>query len=222
MMRKLHRIATIVVGVPLLVWTATGFAFTWFDFAAVRGEDDRAPAPAVRAGEVRVGLADVLGRVGGSARAVELRSVRGRATWIVDGKRIDAVDGTVGAALDERQAAAIAQAAHRRQPAVGAVALLTEGRQVTDVEVPVWRVRLDDGHGTDVFVSPATGKVVAWRNDAWRRFDALWSLHVFGFVNRDNPAQLPLRIAGGLALLVSLSGAWILILHYTRRRWRAV
>ena len=99
--------------------------------------------------------------------------------------------------------------------------LLREARQVTDLEVPVWRVRLDDGRGTEVFVSPATGKIAAWRNNAWRRFDALWSLHVFGFVDRDNPAHLPLRIAGGLALLVSLSGAWILAAHYARRRWRA-
>jgi hypothetical protein len=221
-MRKLHRIATVAVGIPLLAWTTTGFLFTWFDFAAVRGEADRVAAPVVRAGDVRVGLADVLERAGGSARSVELRSVGGRATWIVDGKRIDATDGVAGAPLGEREAAVIAVAAHRAHPAVGSIALLTRPGSVTDLELPVWRVRLDDGRGTDVFVSPATGAVVAWRNRAWRRFDALWSLHVFGFVNRDNPAQLPLRIAGGLALLASLSGAWLLVVHYARRRrWQA-
>jgi hypothetical protein len=218
-MRRLHRIATIVVGVPLVVWTATGFAFTWFDFAAVRGAADRVEPPPLSAADVRVPLADAIARAGGgTARAVELRSVGGRATWIVDGKRIDAGDGTVGAALDRDAAAAIARAAHRARPRILDATLITDARRVLDLDVPVWRVRLDDGRGTDVFVSPSTGAIVAWRNDTWRRFDALWSLHVFGFVSRDNPAHLPLRIAGGLALLVSLTGAWILVATYARRR----
>ena len=218
-MRRVHRIATLAVGVPLLMWTATGFAFTWFDFAAVRGAGDRVESPSLQAADVRVGLAEVIGRAGGAVRAVELRSVAGRPTWIVDGRRIDAVDGSAGAALDAQAASAIAQGAHRTRPPVQSVAWLTESRQAADLEMPVWRVRLDDGHGTDVYVSPTSGAIVAWRNRAWRRFDALWSLHVFGFVNRDNPAQLPLRIVAGLALIVAASGAWILGDSW-RRRWR--
>ena len=219
MMRRLHRIATLVVGVPLVVWTVTGFAFTWFDFAAVRGAADRVEAAPLAVADVRVPLAEAVARAGGAAaRAVELRAVGGRPTWVIDGKRIDAVDGSVGAPLDGAAASAIAVAAHRARPAVASVALLTSARQETDVDMPVWRVRLDDGHGTDVLVSPSTGAIVAWRNNAWRRFDALWSLHVWGFVSRDNPAHLPLRIAGAFAFVASLTGAWILFAHYARRR----
>src|SRR5262245_24505229 len=138
-MRRLHRLATLAVGVPLLVWTATGFAFTWFDFGAVRGTADRVDAPPVRAADVRVSLADALGRAGGQARSVELRAVGGRPTWIIDGKRIDAVDGTVGAPLGEAEAAAIAQAAHRARPKVASAALLTVAREAPDLDVPVWR-----------------------------------------------------------------------------------
>src|SRR5256885_723378 len=128
-MRWLHRIVTVAVGVPLVVWTLTGFAFTWFDFTAVRGENDRVPAKPVRAEEVRVSVADVLGRAGGQAREVELRSLGGRATWIVDGKRIDAADGTVGGPLDAEAVAAIAREAHRGQPAATDPTLLSEARQ---------------------------------------------------------------------------------------------
>jgi hypothetical protein len=210
--------AALLVGVPLVVWTVTGFAFTWFDFAAVRGAGDRVEAAPLSVGEVRVSLADAVARAGGQARAVELRSVGGRPTWIVDGRRIDAVDGSAGAPLDGAAAAAIARAAHRARPGVASATLLTSSRQEPDLDLPVWRVRLDDGDGTDVFVSPATGAIVAWRNTTWRRFDALWSLHVWGFVSRDNPAHLPLRIAGALAMLASVTGAWMLAVHYARRR----
>ena len=216
-MRRLHRIATLVVGVPLVVWTVTGFAFTWFDFAAVRGAGDRVEAAPLAVGDVRVPLAGAVARAGGAARAVELRDVGGRPAWIVDGKRIDAVDGRELPPLAEAGARRIAQTAHRAHPPVAAAALITSAAQVTDVDVPVWRVRLDDGHGTDVFVAPASGAIVAWRNSAWRRFDALWSLHVWGFVSRDNPAHLPLRIAGLFAVLASLTGAWILLRSYARR-----
>jgi hypothetical protein len=194
-MRRLHRIATLVVGVPLLVWTATGFAFTCFDFAAVRGVADRVEAPPL----------------------AELRDVAGRRVWIVRGQRVDAADGMALPPLGEAEARAIAQAAHRSRPAVASASLLTRPSQVDDLDVPVWRVRLDDGHGTDVYVSPATGAIVAWRNSAWRRFDALWSLHVWGFVSRDNPAHLPLRIAGLFAVVAALTGAGLLVRGWTRR-----
>lgn len=209
-MRRLHRFATLVAGVPLVVWTVTGFAFTWFDLSEVRGAADRAPAPTLSAADVRVPLGAALGRVGGAAHAVALRVIGGRPTWILDGRRVDAVDGTVGAPLDADAARAIARAAHRRRPPVAAVALVADARQAPDLDLPVWRVRLADGHGTDVYVSPSTGAIVAWRNRDWRRFDALWSLHVFGFVSRDNPAHLPLRLAGGLGCIAALSGAWLL------------
>lgn len=217
-MRRLHRIATLIVGVPLVVWTVTGFAFTWFDFAAVRGAADRVEAAPLAVGDVRLSLADAVARAGGTARAVELRDVGGRPAWIVDGKRIDAIDGTLLPTVGDAEARAIARAAHRAHPPVAAATLLTSPSQATDVDVPVWRVRLDDGHGTDVYVSLATGAVAAWRNSAWRRFDALWSLHVWGFVSRDNPAHLPLRIAGLFAMLASLTGAWILV-RTCARRW---
>jgi cobalt/nickel transport system permease protein len=81
----------------------------------------------------------------------------------------------------------------------------------------MWRVRLADAHATDVFVDPASGEVAAVRNRTWRWYDGLWSLHVLGWVKRDNPAHVPLRIFGGLALVVALSGVALLVAHWTRR-----
>lgn len=217
-MRRLHRLATWAVGVPLLVWTFTGFAFTWFDFAALRGAGDRLPAPELTAADARVPLATALSRVGGHAHAVALRAVEGRATWILDGRRVDAGNGALGAPLTAAEAASIARAAHRAHPKVAAVTLVRDGHQAPDLDLPVFRVQLEDGHDTRVFVSPQSGDIVAWRNRAWRRFDALWSLHVFGFISRDTPAHWPLRLAGGLALLAALSGAGLLWASVRPRR----
>jgi hypothetical protein len=225
-LRRLHRLATLVVGAQLVIWTVTGFAFTWFDFGQVRGAGDRKPEGALPLDGVQVGAVEAATRAGGSATGpvtkLELKAPLGRPTWLVsieghDPVRVDAIDGRVLPAVDERTAGEIARAAHSRAVAVASVDRVTRAGEVPDLDVPVYRVRLDDGHGTDVFVSP-TGEVVAWRNDVWRQFDRLWSLHVLGYINRDNPAHPALRVLGGLALVVSLTGVGLWAAHLVRRR----
>src|SRR5690349_9509018 len=51
---RLHVLGAAVVGAQLLVWTGTGLAFTLFDFAEVRGTNDRAPPRPVDLASVRV------------------------------------------------------------------------------------------------------------------------------------------------------------------------
>jgi len=218
--RKLHRIATLIIGAQLVIWTVTGFAFSWFDFERVRGASDRAPAPELATAEAKVGIAEAVAAAGGRAVSVELRPLLGRATWLVkraDGSvaRVDAADGKVLPPLDEAQARAVALAAHRGSVGIRAVDSLPSA---PDLDEPVFRVRLDDARQTEVFVSPSTGAVLAWRNADWRSFDRLWSLHVLGWAKRDNPAHPAMRVAGALAVTVSLSGVGLLLASLRRRR----
>jgi hypothetical protein len=221
-LRRWHRLATLVVGAQLLIWTGTGFAFTWFDFGRVRGAGDRKPPAVLPLDGVKVSPVEAAARAGGRVTGLSLQARLGRPVWLVsrDGQDpicIDATSGQPLAAVDEAQAGQIARAAHTRTVSVTSVERLTRPQQVTDLDVPVFRVRLDDGQGTEVFVSP-TGEVVSWRNGTWRWFDRLWSLHVLGYINRDNPAHPALRVVGGLALLVSLTGVGLWISQLRRRR----
>src|SRR5262245_51834538 len=98
--RTLHRIATLIIGAQLVMWTATGFAFSWFDFERVRGAGDRAPAPVLAATEARVSIAEAVAAGGGAAASVELRPLLGRPTYVIkhaDGTTVlvDAADGKV-------------------------------------------------------------------------------------------------------------------------------
>lgn len=226
MLRRAHVVLTGIVGVPILVWTITGFAFTCFDFDEVRGARDRAPAAEI--GGVSVGTNEAIARArqvaGAGARVVQVRTrtLARRAVHLVeieghDPVVVDAGDATI-VRIDERTAGEIATSAFRGGAPVA------ETRPVSgdeDLHDPAWRVRLGDARHTDVFVSRTTGDVVAWRNDAWRRFDTLWSIHVFGFVSRDNPAHWPLRLFASLMLAGAASGvlSWSAMLaRRTRRR----
>src|SRR5690349_13568690 len=104
--RRLHVLSTAIVGAQLLVWTGTGFAFTLFDFAEVRGTDFRAPPPPLGLASVRVdpaGAARIASASrGAAAEAVLLGSLAGRPTYRVSftgGVESVLVDGRDGAVV---------------------------------------------------------------------------------------------------------------------------
>jgi uncharacterized membrane protein YkoI len=214
--RKVHLGVTAVVGAQLVVWTATGFAFTLFDFAAVRGTADRAPPSAVDF--ARVHLTPVAAAVAASrsvtaahavVRSIVLQPLGGDATYVVafaggpDEVLVDAASGAVRR-VDRDVAARIAVGAYH-----GAVhARDVERRRADDRDGFV--VRLDDRRSTEVTVDAHTGEVTSWKNGAYRWFDALWSAHVLGYVDRTSPANWPLRVVGFLALAAATSGAGLL------------
>ncbi|PTL80196.1 PepSY domain-containing protein [Vitiosangium sp. GDMCC 1.1324] len=229
-LRRAHRVATLVIGAQLLIWTFTGFAFSLFDFGRVRGEDDRAPAPVFDVARVRIALDDAARRAlaqspGSSVQKVSARMLLGRPVYAVEltpggAVLVDAEDGRVRPALSAEEAGAVAQAAHRARAPVASVESVSQEGEEPFLTPPVFRVRLEDGAGTVVFVSPTSGEVVAWRNHTWRTFDALWSLHTLGYVSRESPAHWGLRITGALALLVALSGLGILGIQLRAARIR--
>ncbi len=82
--------------------------------------------------------------------------------------------------------------------------------------LPAWRVALADGAGTVVYVSATTGEVTARRNDVWRAYDFLWSLHVMDYRERESGNHPLLLGAGLLALLTIGSGAVLWAIRFSR------
>ena len=82
-------------------------------------------------------------------------------------------------------------------------------------DLPLWRARFDDRLHTAVYVSPATGDVVARRNDLWRIFDFVWMLHIMDYDERED-FNHPLLIAAAVtALLFTVTG--LIMLFYSFR-----
>jgi uncharacterized iron-regulated membrane protein len=76
--------------------------------------------------------------------------------------------------------------------------------------LPVWQVTFNDPEGLRVYVSPTTGKVVARRNNTWRVYDFLWSLHIMDYREHED-FNHPLLIAFAAGLLVlTLTGVVLL------------
>jgi uncharacterized iron-regulated membrane protein len=91
-------------------------------------------------------------------------------------------------------------------------------------DLPVWQISFDDPDGTNLYVSAATGKVMARRSSTWRIYDFLWSLHIMDYSERDNFNNPLVIAAAAIAFVLAVSGVVMLYLRFSPsviRRWRS-
>jgi hypothetical protein len=84
--------------------------------------------------------------------------------------------------------------------------------------VPLWAVHYDEPGATTLYFSPHTGDLVARRHNLWRIFDFVWMLHIMDYETRENVNNTLLRIATITGFTFALSGAWLLLYSFTRRK----
>ncbi|WP_295528176.1 PepSY domain-containing protein [Novosphingobium sp. Chol11] len=219
MMRQLSRWHVWIgwlVGVPLVLWTASGLFMTSWPIEQVRGEDLRAP-PA------QLAIAGLIMPHAPPLRALKLTLQTGRAVWIAeaaDGRkaRYDARSGAALGRPGEAEARAIAGAARIKPPAITAMTAFPASAPPLDLRTarPSWQARFaDDVH---VYVDGETGEVLALRTPLWRVFDFMWGLHIMDLQGRENTHHPLLIGSAALALLTSLLG--LVLLGRPRRKAR--
>jgi uncharacterized iron-regulated membrane protein len=223
----LHRWLSLAVVLQLLAWSVSGLFF------AVVPKDELMGSPVKGAHEHPLDAAAAtlasseLGERAGAAGAGELRRVELRGTpagpvAIVTGSRrrvrLDASTGRERP-VDADEAKAIARRDLPGSPEVATVERVEEGAIPIEYRgkgVPAWRVALADGRGTAVYVDATSGDVVARRNDTWRTYDFLWSLHIMAYRDREDFRHALLIGAAGLAVVASLSGLVLWLLRARR------
>ena len=83
--------------------------------------------------------------------------------------------------------------------------------------MPAYRVALADAEGTVIYVDALTGDVTARRNDRWRTYDFIWSLHIMDYRGREDFNHMLIRGAALLAMGTVMSG--IILLTIRALRW---
>lgn len=214
-MRRLHVWVGLVAGLQFLLWMGSGLVMSLLDAEKVHGAVTRAEAPSPRAwigGTVapqqvlaaQRGAVDTLATGWLEDRPV-YRLAQGKRAWLVDAR--DGRDVSVDAALALR----LAKASYRGDFRAAPPQLLGGSMEVRDHAGPVWRVDVRDAQETSVYVSAATGDIVAHRNATWRMFDVAWMLHIMDYSGRKD-FNHPLVIGSAvLGVLLVLGGVWLLI-----------
>ena len=205
-----------LVGVPIVMWTATGLFMVAKPIEEVRGEHLRAPVEAAP-----LILDDsLIANQEAQLREMRVTMQNGRAVAIVttlDGmvSRYDMESGDPIASLDAATARALVEERIVGGHAIESVNLFQPDNVPFDFRRPiaVWQVALVDG--THVYVGRDTGEIEAVRTRWWRWFDFAWGLHIMDLSEREDTSHPILILFAALSLIGATMGS---ILMFRRRK----
>lgn len=225
-----HKWLSTAAFLQLGVWTVTGFLFAAIPQQSLKSSPVEGAHRAVLAEAPATPVAralEVAATTTGAVDRIELRGTPSGPYYLVHGAdataRVDARTGEL-APVTLPEAVAIAQ---RDQPGTPGVreASLVKGPppleyrgecESGECTLPAFRVALADAAGTVVYVDASTGDVTTRRNDAWRTYDFLWSLHIMDYRGREDFNHWLIRGAASLAVLTVASGIVLLVVRASR------
>jgi uncharacterized iron-regulated membrane protein len=219
-----HKWIGVFIGIQVLLWIAGGLVMSAFPIELVRGETQAAtiePTP-IAADEFSIDPRPAIASIG-QVSALKTLRVAGRLYLQVERIDrppilIDVRDGHMIDRIDEATARDVADRDFTGDGRIVAAELTSEISSEFRGALPVWRVRFDDARKTVIYVSPATGQVIARRNDIWRLYDFFWMLHIMDYKERVDFNHALLIGASALALLLAATGFWLLFYRVRLRR----
>ncbi|WP_332769207.1 hypothetical protein [Phenylobacterium sp.] len=219
--RTTHKWLALIIAVQAVFWTLSGLYMTAVHIDIIHGDH------LVRTAEPRAlsmaGLVEPATFAQSGARSVRLETQLGKPVYVVDaipGQMLfDARSGALLSPLDEDAAR---DRALFHYAGTGGI-VKTELLDVVPGEIkgrpaPIWRVEFEGFWRPTLYISPQTGGLVAKRHDLWRIFDFVWMFHIMDYEEREDVNNLLLRVATWMAVATSLTGAWLLLYSFRRRR----
>lgn len=220
---SIHKWLGLVVGLQLVVWTASGLFFAAIHIDEIHG--DRfvhlpGQIPPMEAARIRFSSTDAL-KVVAEDRPIEvaLRPLAGEPVYEVRGEigtfLVSAETGE-RIVVDEARARAAAQQKWIEQDAIVAAELLEVAPKESGLSGEAWSVRFKGEGNPTLYVSAVNGRVSAPRTDLWRTYDFLWQLHLMDWGMNEN-FNTPWMVAAAIfALSTVLFGIALLVHRFTR------
>ncbi len=221
--RKAHKWLALIIGVQALFWVVSGLYMTAVHIDIIHGDHlVRTPvAEPISMG----GLVDpaVIVKNAGGAQSLRLDQQLGQPVYIVSQKNgrslFDARSGEKLPLIDEAGARQRAEQFYAGDGGVREMELLYEiPGEIRGRAAPIWRVQFEGLWRPTLYIAPQTGELVAKRHDLWRTFDFVWMFHIMDYETRDNVNNLLLKIATWMMVATSLTGAWLLLYSFRRKR----
>ncbi|HET9398813.1 MAG TPA: hypothetical protein VFO45_08350 [Sphingomicrobium sp.] len=223
--RKTHKWIALLMGVQVVIWSLSGVYMTIVHIDTIHG-DHLVRTPPARFVDLRQ-LADPLAVASANAATgIRLSWIGDRPVYVASaaaGERsLDARTGAPIRPLDEAAIRAIASRLYAGGHRIASAELITAvPAEIRGRKPPLWRVEFDHWNKPTFYLSPATGELVSRRHELWRIFDFVWMLHIMDYDERENVNNLLLRIFTWGAVLMALSGAWMLFYSFPRKKRKA-
>lgn len=224
---KVHKWLSLIIGVQLLLWFASGALMSFLPIDKVRGEHivARDKVEAIPVGLPMIAPDKIVARANGLVESMTWRMLDGNAVVEVitpKGLRLfDATTGTAVPPVDAALATKIALTAWKTTAMpVDRTSRVTRESPEYRGALPAWRVEFRDADQTSIFVAAESGRITAVRTGTWRLYDFFWSLHIMDWKNHEdfNTPWLLAFAVGGLAL--GIAGSILLFMRWPLRRRR--
>lgn len=222
--RTTHKWLGLIIAIQAVFWTMSGLYMSAVHIDIIHG--DRLVRPPAMPAIALSGLVepDHLAHLAPGLKSARLETQLGRPVYVVEaaaGKALfDAKTGEKLSPLGEAAARARAKALFAEDGEAVSAELLTEAPpiELQSRSLPLWRVEFEGAWRPTFYISPFTGELVARRHDLWRTYDFLWMLHIMDYEKRTDVNNILARTATWMAFAGSLTGAWLLLYSFRRRR----
>lgn len=221
--RRAHKWIGLIIGVQALLWMISGLYMVVVPLDVIHGDHlAHVTTAPLKAAATRVDERELAAQFPGIT-AIKLKNMLGKEVYeIRQGKEaalVDAASGKKISPLDRDTIAALAGESHVGEGEIRGIEWVTRApSEVGSRPVPLWAVHYEEAGDTTLYFSPHTGDLVARRHNLWRWFDFLWMFHIMDYETRDDVNNTLLRVASITALAFALSGAWLLLYSFTRRK----
>lgn len=223
LIRKTHKWVALFIGIQVVIWTVTGMYMVAVHIDYIHGDHlvRTPPSPTYALG----GLAppNVVARLAPDATEVRLQTMLDRPVWRVETPAasyiVDAKSGQRLPPLSEAQVRKVAREIYTGTPDIVAVNLLTKSPiEMQTRKPPYWQVEFKGWNQPTLYISPTTGEMISRRHNLWRIFDFAWMLHIMDYSDRTNVNNPLVRVATWTAFLMALTGAWLLLWSFPRKK----
>lgn len=222
-LKKLHKWISLLIGIQVLLWLISGLMLSQLDPQKVSGkqwvqptDDDESTIQAGKFFEPNQLAAEQLNGV----LSISLETIRGEPVYRLRQPDrtilVNAVDGSI-ISTDAGQAEKLA----RRDFNGKGVITTVESGQAPDLETrnssgPYWRVNFSDKSSTSIYISAATGEILARRNNYWRTFDFFWMLHIMDYSGHEDINNVLIIFVALIAIWLGISGFVLLFGSFSR------
>lgn len=220
--RKTHKWFGLFIGLQVVVWSLSGLYMTIVHIDTIHGDHlvREAANPGIDAGVLQDPLA-LAARA--KATGIRLAWVGERPIYVTEGpSRERSFSATSGVRLDppnEQAIRALASSYYTGSEPIASADLITDvPGEIRGRTPPLWRVEFDHWNRPTFYLSPVTGELLSRRHELWRVFDFVWMLHIMDYDERENVNNVLLRVFTWGAVLMALSGIWLLFYAFPKRK----
>lgn len=220
--RKTHKWLGLFIGLQVVIWSLSGVYMTVVHIDTIHGDHliREAASQSIDAGALQDPLALAAQE---KATGIRLAWIDERPIYVTEGPSGErAFAATSSAPLDlpkEQAIRALASSYYTGSGPIASAKLITEVPfEIRGRTPPLWRVEFDHWNRPTFYFSSVTGELLSRRHELWRVFDFVWMLHIMDYDERENVNNQLLRAFTWGAVLMALSGIWLLFYAFPKRK----